>query len=897
MMQPNTRPPLLARMLASRIVGPDAEILRGDLEESYRRRLTNEGASLRLRLAGVADAASSLLRWWWYHKTHRSHVRSVSDRGEGKMATLGPDLRQMFRGLLRRPGYAGMVALTLGLGIGATTTIYSVVDAMLVRPLPYRDSDRLVIIGNTTPGREMMEGREGLYRIQDIALPNFGDLRAWVRGIEASAAIERRNWLFTSPENVPEVLDVANVEAGFFDLLTVTPFLGRLPREGDQPAPGGGTVGAVISYAGWQKRFGADPNVVGKTYGFFTILGVLPRHFVQPAALVGTDVEFWTHLDPNDRRYTDRRRPTVKILARLDAGAPLARVRRDLSAAQTRLAAEQPTGNTSRDGGALGAGVNSLRDATVGAGQRSVLIFLGAALLLLVLAGTNAANLIIVRGLERDGELSLRRALGAARSRLAANLVAESVSLALAGGIIGLGIAVAGVGAFRRFGPQSLPRMSEVGVNVRIIVAGVLLSILVGLLVGLIPAIRFSGADLLANLRSSLTAFSPRGTRLRTSLAATQLALALILGIGASLLFRSFLNLRTQRLGFDPQHLVAFSVAFKKQRPWESWDEVFTTVSALPGVTAVAGASNLPFQSPGLSLRLAPADQPANAAIAGVAVFSVSPAYFETARIPVIRGRSFNLSDQPESRRVVVINERFARSTFGERNPIGQILTIRDEFRSGDDLEIVGVVGDVVQARVEDGMLPAVYVPHTQMASMLNVVVRSARGAESLASEIRRALAGGSLANAPVVGLSSMSERIAATLSAPRFQVLLIGAFAGAAILLGAIGIYATLAFTVRSRTRELGIRMAMGASQRQIFELVLRQGITVLIAGCGVGVLGAVGLTRLLRGFLYRVSPIDPTAFAVALVVIAVTVMIAALRPAGRAAQVDPIASMRAEN
>ena len=218
---------------------------------------------------------------------------------------MGPDLRQMLRGLLRRPGYAGMVALTLGLGIGATTTIYSVVDAMLVRPLPYRDADRLVVIGNTVPGSEWVEGREGLQRLEAIALANFHDLRERVSGLRGAAAIERRNWLSATREDEPEILDVANVEAGFFDLLSAKPLLGRFPRDGDQVGEAGGQWGTVISYEGWQRRFGGDPNVIGKSFRQFTVIGVLPRDFVQPAALVGTNVEFWVHLDSKDRRYAD----------------------------------------------------------------------------------------------------------------------------------------------------------------------------------------------------------------------------------------------------------------------------------------------------------------------------------------------------------------------------------------------------------------------------------------------------------------------------------------------------------------------------------------------------------------------------------------------------------------
>ena len=810
------------------------------------------------------------------------------------MRTIRSDLRHVWRGMLRRPGYAGTVALTLGLGIGATTTIYSVVDAMLVRPLPYQDADRLVVIGNTTPGEEWLEGREGVQRIEDIALPNFRDLRGSVPGLQRAAAIERRQWLSASQETAPELLDVSNVEEGFFELLSVTPMLGRLPRDGDQ-APPDGQWGAAISYDGWQRRFGGTREILGRRFGPFIIVGVLPRDFVQPAALVGQDVEFWVHLDPSNRRYSDRRRRGVKVLARLEPGVSVTRIRRDLAAAQARLVAEQPAGNALPDGKSLGSGINSLRDATVGVGQRPVLIFLGAALLLLVLAGTNAANLLVVRGLERDGELALRRALGASRARIATALVFESVSLAIAGGIIGLGIATAGVGAIRRFGPQALPRMGEIGVNFRIVIAGALLSIAVGVLVGLIPAIRTSRVEPLANLRASSTAFSPRGTRLRTSLAATQLALALVLGIGASLLFRSFVYRQSERLGFDANGLVTFTVAFKNARPWATWDQVIEKIGTLPGVTAVAGASSLPFQTPAMALRVVPVGQAYDAPAAPAAGHAVSSTFFATAKIPVRRGRVFDSSDQPESHRVVIVNERFARTTFGDRNPIGQRLRLRDEGGDGPDMEVVGVVGDVVQARVEDGLQPAIYLPHTQAPSVLNVLVATRRDPDQFAREVRHSLVELGLWSAPVLGFTTMRERIGSSLSAPRFQLLLIGAFAGAAVLLAAIGLYGTLAYTVRSRTRELGIRMAMGAAPRQIVELVLGQGVRVLAIGLTAGLAGALGLTRLLQGFLYRVSPVDPAAFLGALLIIVVAVLLAALRPARRAARVDPLASMRA--
>jgi predicted permease len=739
-----------------------------------------------------------------------------------------------------------------------------------------------------------MEGRDGLQQLETISLPNFTDIRRQVRGFERTAGIERNNWLNSSPESPPELLDVANVEEGFFDMLGVRPLLGRFFHAGDDFVENK-SWGGVISYEGWQHRFGGDPNVIGKEFGPFRIIGVLPRDFIQPAPLVGSDVEFWVILNPNDRRYTDRRRRNLKILARLAPGVSLERARSEVSSAQGRVAALQPMENRMADGTSLGAGVNSLRDATIGTGARPMLVFLGASVLLLLLAGTNAANLLLVRGLERDGELSLRRALGATRARLTGNLVAESVSLAVAGGVMGLLIAVAGVAAFRRFGPQTLPRMNEVAVNPRIVLAGVLLSMAVGILVGLIPAIRSSGADLLANLRSSLTAFSPRGTRLRTALAATQLALALMLGVGASLLFRSFVYIRGEKLGFESKERVTFSVLFKKQRPWETWDQVVERVSNMPGVTAVGAASSLPFETPKLSVRVVPAEQDRGGAIAPVSGYAVSPGYFATAKIPLARGRNFDSSDRPESRRVAIVNERFARTTYGDGNPVGRILRLRSERDTGStDLEIVGMVGNVVQARIEDGVLPAVYLPHTQAFGQLNVMVATRRAPEDISRELRRSLADAGLMAAPVMNFSSMQARIDKSLAAPRFQMLLIGAFAAAAVLLAAIGLYGTLAFTVRSRTRELGIRLAMGASQRQIFELVLRQGGSVLAFGLLIGVAGALVLTRLLQGFLYRVSPLDPVAFVLAALVVALAMLAAALRPAGRAARVDPISSMR---
>jgi putative ABC transport system permease protein len=894
------RPALLTRVLARLIVGGDAEVLRGDLEESFQRRITAEGDSARTRLAQLSDVAGSLARWWLSGAFRRKDPqRAPNPGGGGLMRGIGTELRQLWRGLRRRPGYAAMVVLTLGLGIGATTTIYSVVDAMLVRALPYPDASRLVMLGNTVPGQEWVGARDGLQRLETISPANLRDLGQRIHTLTRPVAVTWSRWLASDAPNGPEIIPVAMVGEGFFQLLGLTPRLGRFPSLSDAASRASPSWGAMISYQGWQRRFGGDPGIVGKQVRLgpqITIVGVLPRDFVQPAALVGSDAEFWVVLDPASPRNQDRRRREVHGVAKLQPGKSLEGARAELAAAQTQLVGEEPAGNLTRDGKPLGAGLNSLRDETIGSAGRPVLIFLGAAMLLLVLAGTNAANLLLVRGLEREGELALRRALGAGRGRLTAGLVGESVLLALGGGGVGLGIACGGIALFHKFGPPSLPRLGEMSVNLRIALASGLLSVLVGLSIGIVPGIRASGADLLANLRASLHAVTLKGTRLRTALAAVQLALALVLGIAASLLFRSFVQLRTERLGFRPANLVAFAAPLKAERPWEAWDELLDAVRALPGVTAAAAASNLPLQTPDWMPRVVRADETGEPSVSGTPGYSVTPGYFATAGIPLLSGRAFDSSDRPDSDPVAIVNQTFARATFGSRTPIGEHLRILEENGVSRVLAIVGVAGDVVQGRIEDGIAPAIYVPHTQHFAGAQVLVATPRTLNDLTPDLRGAMARTRFAAMPLLELSSMEQRLAVTQSSPRFQLLLIGAFAGAALLLSAIGLYGTLAFTVRSRIKELGIRMAMGADQGMIYRLVLRQAMLVLGSGLGAGLLAALAATRLLQGVLYHVPPIDPLSFLAGIAVVAAAVLLAALRPARRASSIDPMASIRAE-
>jgi predicted permease len=362
--------------------------------------------------------------------------------------------------------------------------------------------------------------------------------------------------------------------------------------------------------------------------------------------------------------------------------------------------------------------------------------------------------------------------------------------------------------------------------------------------------------------------------------------------VGAALLFRSFVTLRSEPLGFESRDRVSFAVAFKNDRPWETWDRIIARVEALPGVSAASGTSTLPLTSP-TTLRFVPAELPADAPTSDVAFYSIAPNYFEVAGTRMVAGRAFASTDVPTSARVAIINEAYALAHYRNRNPVGRQLRGLDADRPP---EIVGVVRNVVQARVEDGARPAVYLPHTQAPAVLNVVAVTRRDPEGLMPDLRRALAEEGMWNAPVLGLMTLEARVGRALASPRFQMLLIAAFAGVAVLLAAIGLYGTLSYSVRSRTRELGIRMAMGASEQQILGLVWRQGMRVMLFGLVAGLAGAFVLTRVMRGLLFRISTTDPVAFAAALAAIVVAVVVASLWPARRAARLDPMSTIRTQ-
>jgi len=531
------------------------------------------------------------------------------------------------------------------------------------------------------------------------------------------------------------------------------------------------------------------------------------------------------------------------------------------------------------------------------------MIFFGASAMLLLIAGLNAANLLLVRGLDRQGEMGIRRALGADRARLTRSLLTESVLLSIGGGLVGIAIAVGGVEAFLRLAPSSLPRLGEVTVNLRIIAISTFVSLGAGVVVGLLPALKLTGRDLSTTIKENIgTTVARTGTRLRSMLVATQLALAVVLVVGASLLFNSFLHVTMVDPGFNAQNLTAFSMPLKRpgapegEQVWQAWDGLLRELGSVPGLTQVAATSVLPFYSPQWAPWVLLPGEPSDHRRDGIAGYVVTPNFFDVAEIPIVQGRSFSTADGPGASNVAVVNQEFVRAHLPGQDPLG--LPIR--FRNGDDafseLQIVGVVGNVVQTRAEEGPRPAIYVPYTQFDwPTANVMVRSDRDLTTLAPALRRAAAQFS-PYVPVRDLRSMASRIRVVRTAPRFQALLVGSFATVALLLAAVGLYGSLAHAVGRRTREMGIRMALGAPRRGIFRLVLNQGMMVTVAGLSFGLAGAFLLSRFLRGFLFEVEALDLVSFAGAAVVLLVAAALAIVVPAQRATGVDVVGSLKTD-
>lgn len=901
------RPPRLWYALLVAVVrGHGADFVIGDVLERFADDVDAGTPLWRARLRFRAHVLSTCLAWW---APGAAGLRRTSDRDhDSGRALRGLDVRAFategavaVRTLARRPGFAIGVVCTLGLGIAATTTIFSVVDGVLLKPLPYDDPSGLVAVGTVFPTREWDDEEAGRQHLAGISLLNYRDYSERSRALESVGAVEAISVLFPDQGAGPELVPAARASEDFFRILGYGPALGRGFLPEDFVVDAESVV--LLSHGAWTRRFGGRPDVVGTSLGATgtggTIIGILPEDFVPPEASLGAAPEVWLPLMESHPRYASRGMRSLALIGRLAPGATEESARAEAGTIADRLAVDFPDGNVYPDGSHFGIGVNLLSRQTIGGAGTTLRIFMGAAALLLLLACVNAATLFLARALDRVREMDVRRALGAGRARVVRLLLLEAGVLALLSGVVGVALAVAGVDAFLRFAPSDLPRLGEVRIDARALAVAAAASLGTGLIAGLLPAFR-AGDPARPGSATRGQVSSAGSVRLRTGMVGVQIALAMMLLSGAGLLVKSFHGMVTESPGFDPDGLVSMTMSLKRPgapavESWQDWDLALAELREVGGVTGVAGTSNPPFQSPSWAPRiLLPNDSPESWR-EGIAGYAITPDYLDVLGTAVVSGRGLSLLDGPDADRVALVNETFVVTQLGGEDPLGVIIR-QVEGDAVVTARIVGVVPDMVQTSVDEGRRSAVYFPYTQVEwPVVHAVVRSDMAAASLVPEVRKALARFS-PMVPPRDLRTMSARISASRTQPRFQAALIGTFAVVALLIAALGLYASLTHVIGRRERELGVRMALGADRTRVAGLVVKQGLTAAGLGLVAGLVASVWTSRFLAGFLHEVGPHDPVAIGGVALLLLVVVVAACALPARRATSVDPLEALRSE-
>jgi putative ABC transport system permease protein len=800
-------------------------------------------------------------------------------------SNLGHVIAHALRRLVRAPAFTLTALATVALTVGANTAIFSVVRGVLLRPLPFADADRLVRIWEANPGMNLA--------FFSVSLPNFEDWRAQGRSFERLSAFRRsrRNMTGTSE---PEAVETAAVRADFFDVLGVVAAWGRTFGAGDDAA--GAPPTTVLGHGLWQRRFGGDPGVVGRTLALdgqpHTVVGVLPPDFEFGP------VEMWTPLVPSSD-LSNRRQHVLGVIARLAPQATLAAARTDLATVARRLAAQFPDSNRG-----WSVRIERLEDWIIDEDvRRALLLLLGAVGFVLLIACANLAGLQLARTARRQRELAIRTALGAGRWDLIVPLLAESVLLGLGGGILGLAVASWGVDALRWLGPANLPRLSTVRLDASVLAFNLAASLLTGLLFGLAPALHAAGSGTVALGQDGRTIAPAVGRRpLRRVLVVGEIALSLVLLVGAGLLLRSVLALQRVPLGFAPEGLVtaqlnpAASRYADEPRRAALYAEIERRVRALPGVDLAALTNIVPFGGGNSGIDVTPEGGTGDVTAPAVAADwrAVTPAYFATLRVPVQRGRVLADTDAAGDGCVVVASASLAEALWPGRDPVGR--RVRAGGANQPWCAVVGVVGNVRAVELDTEPRPALYIPAARFPQgSMTLVVRSNVEPGALVASVRRAVAEVD-AELPLSNVRTMDEILFRTAAQPRFSAALLGLLAVCAVFLASLGLYGLLAQWVGERTREFGVRLAVGARPGDVLALVIGQGTRLGLAGLAVGLPAAAAASRLMSGLLYGVRPADPATYAAVSVLLALVAVLACWLPARRASRLDPTVALRAD-
>lgn len=789
------------------------------------------------------------------------------------------DLRIAARGLLKEPGTTTVLFLTLSIGIGATTALFSVVHAVILRPLPYSVPERLVRVLNRNSYPDMRDWIE-----QNRTFEGFGGYNAWFldyRGTES-----------------PERIQGAIVTGGLFPLLGVAPALGRILGPEDD-VPGGERV-ALASDEFWRARLGGNSDALGQTVLLngepFAIVGVMPRGFRLPSV----DAElFLPHLVVSPSTGEARGAHFLISIGRLREGQELPGAQADMDAIARRLEALYPEENTGRRF------VLEPWQRALGSDSRpALLLLLGAALVVLAIACSNVAALLLARSARREREIALRRALGATGGRLVRQLLVESVLLGVGGGLLGIAVARALLPALLALAPRDVPRLDEAALHPQVILFALLVSIATGILFGAAPAVHANRLALVASLKDGARSGFGRH-RLRTVLIVSEVALAVVLLVGAGLLIRSFHRLTSVDPGFRHQGLVTMDFLLPTPEFREIpkriafFEEVLARIGSVPGAVGVAATTDLPFGSGRVphNLTVEGRDLPEGTE-PEIYYRAVSPEYFRVMGIPLLEGRGFTESDREGSLPVAIVNEAFLRLLFPGESPLGR----RVRFAREDEIRwmtIVGVASDVKPSGFDAPEVEAIYVPFRQeqrwWRTWMSLAVRTDAPAELVSRPIRRAVSE-IHSGVPVANIQPMAELLSRSAEGERFQLVLLGSFAGAALFLAGVGLYGLLSHVVAERRSELGIRLAIGAGPAAILSMVLGRGLQLAVLGLALGSAAAIALSRTFSSFLFEVSPTEPTVYAAIAGVLLAIAALASLLPAYRASRVDPIRSIRYE-
>jgi putative ABC transport system permease protein len=815
------------------------------------------------------------------------------------MRNLFSDLQLGLRILLRNPGFTVMAILLLALGIGANTAIFTVVNAVLLRPLPYQDSSRIMQIWHVPPAKSF----PGMTRFS-VSPANYLDWRSMNHSFEDMAALGGARFNVGGKER-PEAIEAASIAPGFFSILRVQPVLGR-GFTPDEDRSGHGHV-VVLANTFWRERYGADPGVIGRNILLdgepYTIVGVMPPKFKFPSW-----AQLWIPLAWTDERRAVRGNHNYQVIGRLKPGVDIRAAQAELSAISTRLEQLYP-----EDDKGWGATILPLREQLVGDVRPALLVLLGAVAFVLLIACANVANLVLGKILARKKEIAIRSALGATRGAIIRLVLLETLLLSVAGGALGLFLARFGTALIVKFLAGQLPRFAEITLNAPVLAFTAFLGLFAGVLAGLLPALRFTKSDVNEALKQGQGRGSSDsgGGRTRGLLVVAEVALSLVLLVGAGLMVRTLWQLSNVKPGFDPNGLLTMTIsipAHKFNTPAmyiAFFERVLQQVRATPGVASAGVIDDLPMGDGGSHQPVAIEGQPVvpMADQPELDVRLISPGYLPTMRIPLLSGRDLTGDDLAGRNPAVIISESMAKRFWPNENPLGKHLTLT--FYPGVSREVVGIVGDVkLDSLDETRPVATVYWPLDQIFAPpseawrsfpMSLAVRTGADPMSVATAVTSAVREVD-PETPVTEVMSMNELISSTLTPQRSNMLLLAAFAGLALMLTAVGIYSVLSYAVRRRVREIGIRMALGASHSDVLKMVVADGMKPILVGVGLGLAVALALGRVVSSLIYGVRPTDPLTFAaVASLLIAVGVL-ATVVPAYRATRVEPLRTLRDE-